>query len=154
MPALEVRICARGALTDADLLELAGFENEGHGSFVVLRGTVADHPALLGVLERLRRSGLRIRDVEVLVREPASDAGGGPVVARFAFRGRVGGLLRVAVAGGDVIEEPATTTLEVEIGDDGEALFDVLAHLEDLALEFEEIHVRREHEAHDPPADP
>ncbi len=138
MSALEVRICARGSLTHADRLELPEFEERIDGPLLVLRGRVLDHPALLGVLDRLRRAGLSISDIDVA---PAGCPAGGPAVARFEFQGQLGELLRHVVRDGRV-NESATTTLEVELTEDQESLFRILTLLEDMALEFTEVHVR------------
>lgn len=143
MAAVEVRICARGALSELDRRELPGFEESGDGSLVVLRGVVVDQPALLGVLERLRRAGLHIRDVERVSPEGPTEAGGPAVaVARFEFTGMVADLLRITLAEAQLVEDSATTTMEVALGDDDDALFGLLARIEQLALDIREVHVR------------
>lgn len=143
MPPIEVRICALGTLAEVVRRELAGFEERGDGSLVVLCGVVADQPALIGVLVRLRRAGLHIRDVErVPVCSPPVVSSEQAVVARFEIQGRVADLLHLALDGA-LDEAPATTTLEVALEDD-DALFDILAVLEHLAVDIREVHVRPE----------
>ncbi|NLI17317.1 MAG: hypothetical protein GX427_00680 [Actinomycetales bacterium] len=151
MRAIEVRICALGALADDDRLELAGFEERRDGEFLVLSGSVEDHPALMGVLELLHRRGLRIRDVEVIGPAPpeGSPSAHGAVVARFELLPT--GLLRLALKDSHVREGSTTVALTVELDDNG-ALFDVLGHLEDLAIEFTRINVRGTPRAETDPA--
>lgn len=142
MTEFEVLISAQGTLSDAARLELTGFEELDDGSLVVLRGTVPDQPALLGLLERFRREGLRIRDVERLSHAAHSPAGArGGVAARLEIRGLVADLLRLALHEADLVEEGGTTTLELALADEDE-LFEVLAGLESLALDVRGLHVR------------
>ncbi|MGM0384465.1 MAG: hypothetical protein ACQERF_00585 [Actinomycetota bacterium] len=139
---IEVRICARGVLTEETRRELASFSEAGDGTHLVLRGTVVDQAALVGVLERLWRAGLHIRDVEVI---PATDEPGPfllPVVARLEFRGQVADLLDLVVTEPHTIEATAVTTMEVALRDDAEALFELLARLERISLDIHEVHVR------------
>ncbi|MDO5711724.1 MAG: hypothetical protein Q4P32_08325 [Micrococcales bacterium] len=148
MSPFEVRISAHGTLSDGARAELVGFDQLDDPSMVVLRGAVADQEALMGLLQRLRRAGLRIRDVE---RMPGSTPVSPPVqeaaVARLEVSGRVADLLRLAmvnVSGLEVVsglEEASTTTIEIGLGEEG-ALFNVLADLEGLALDLHGLHVR------------
>lgn len=144
--ALRVRICARGLLEDAAREELAGFVVETCDvSHVALHGTVPDQPALLGVLELLRRSGLRIRDVETVPGRPeATTARPGAAVARVQIRGRVGDLLALVLDPVLIAETSATTTVEVDLRDDHDAVFELLGRLERLALEVVEVHIHPE----------
>ena len=143
---MQVRICARGTLSEGARSELVGFEERSDGAGVELRGSVVDQPDLIGLLGRLRRCGLAIRDVEVIPGPGASGCKKPPArltaaVARFEFRGRVAGLLRLVLEDAQLCEDAARTTLEVPLRDDGDAFFEVLARLEQLALEIREVHV-------------
>lgn len=142
MTAFEVLISARGSLGDAERLELAGFAEFQDGSLAVLHGAVGDEAALMGLLERLRRAGLRIRDVERLLRsEHAPTRANAGILARLEIRGLVADLLQMTLADAGRVEECATTTVEVTLPDD-DALFSVLAELENLALDIHALHVR------------
>lgn len=148
MPSIEVRIRAEGALRDSDLQELVGFRAVREASGVVLCGAVVDQAALMGVLGRLRRAGLSVRDVDQ-VPAPSAAAEERPVprrnvpgtVARIAIVGNVAELLEGAFESVTVVEEPATTTIEIGVRDTTE-LYAVLDRLETLALELHELHVR------------
>ncbi len=143
---MDVRICAHGTLSEGALSELVGFEERFDGAGVELRGTVVDQPDLIGLLGRLRRCGLAIRDVEV-VPGPGTPADQKPparltpAVARFEFRGHVASLLRLVLEDAQLSEDAARTTLEVPLPNDGDSFFEVLARLEHLALEIREVHV-------------
>ncbi|NCD15941.1 MAG: hypothetical protein EOL91_01255 [Actinobacteria bacterium] len=141
---LEVRICARGTLPESARRELAGFDEWCDNSHVVLRGEVADLPAIVGVLELLRRAGLHIRDVELVPLGGSPASGTSSAVARIAFLGNVSELLTLVIDGARIAETPATTTVEVALPDDTDALFELLAHVERLALDIVELHVRPE----------
>lgn len=136
----EVRLCAHGALPDDARRELADFAEVPNEESVVLRGAVADQAALLGVLDLLRRAGLHLRDVEAVTSIP--DTGSSPVVARLVLKGEVADLLHLVVTEPHTITASATTTLEIALPDDAEALFRLLDQLERLALDVHEVHVR------------
>ncbi len=141
MTAFEVLISAQGTMSDAVRLELSGFEELGDGSLVMLRGAVPDQPALMGILERFRRAGLRIRDVERLPEtEPAQERCAG-VIARVDVRGEVASLLPLALHLSEGAVERGTTTLNLVLEDE-DSLFELLAGLESLALDVCELHVR------------
>jgi hypothetical protein len=148
MPSIEVRIRAEGALRDTDLQELAGFRAVPDAGGVVLRGAVVDQAALMGVLCRLRRAGLSVRDVDkvpapsaVAKEQPVRHRNAPGAVARIAIVGNVADLLEGAFGSVSVMEEPATTTIEIGVRDTAE-LYAVLDRLETLALELHELHVR------------
>jgi hypothetical protein len=56
--------------------------------------------------------------------------------------GTVADLLRITLAEAQLVEDSATTTMEVALRDDGDALFSLLARIEQLALDIREVHVR------------
>lgn len=148
MAAFEIRISAHGTLSDAVRAEMIGFDQLFDPSMVVLRGAVTDQAALMGLLERLRRAGLQIRDVERMPGSPVfSSPARGVAVARLEVSGQVADLLSLAmvnasgldeVAG---VEEAATTTIEIGLEEE-DALFEVLAGIEELALDLHGLHVR------------
>jgi hypothetical protein len=153
VPAIEVRICADGCLPPSEVAELEGLGIDRAVEQVVLDGCVVDQAALMGVLERLRRAGLTIRDVAP--REPdaggthADDAADTEVgeVAEVAVLGRVGEIVRSVLPFATVTEGAATTTIEIALASSDE-VFDVLHRLEALALELREVHVAPRGERH------
>lgn len=136
MASIRVCIHAEGSLPPAELSELADLGIHRHVDHLVLDGTVADQAALIGVLERLRRAGLRIRDV--LPAPSESD----DLMASLAIVGQVGGLLRALFTDAVVIERSRTTSVDLPLrrADD---LFDALSRFGALGLELQSIHVRR-----------
>lgn len=138
-----VTIRALGTLPEDARAELSGFQKSHDRPMVVLRGCVVDQPALLGLLERLRRAGLRICDVEHATRLPASEpTGSTTAVARLELTGRVGDLLRLTLGETCLFESPATTTAEFALRDEDE-LRELVARVERLALEIRSLHIRR-----------
>lgn len=137
MPPIEVSICAEGSLPPEELAELADLGVHSRVDQVVLDGTVADQAALIGVLERLRRAGLRIRDVS-----PGSSVENDDHVTTLAIVGQVGALLRAILTDSVVSEHSTTTTAEVILNRPDD-LFDVLGRLGSLGLELRSVHVGR-----------
>ena len=137
MASIEVSIHAEGSLTPEELSELADLGIHRLVDHVVLDGTVADQAALIGVLERLRRAGLRIRDVS-----PATTGEPDTHVASLAVVGRVGGLLRALLVDAVVSEEATTTSVDVPLTRPDD-LFDILSRLGALGLELRSVHVGR-----------
>jgi hypothetical protein len=68
MPTVEIRVRGPVPLDTADRLGLQASVAPAH---TVLRGTLADRPALHGALERIRAGGLEIVDVRPLPPPPA-----------------------------------------------------------------------------------
>lgn len=140
-----VRIRAQGELAPADRRELAGFAATVENGELLLRGAVPDQAALLGVLTRLHRAGVRIRDMEQAPESQPDDTD--PAHERAAFLARIQLVGHVAehlagVPGTDTATEmPATTTIEVQLAQE-QALQEVLVVLESLALQVLEVHVR------------
>ncbi|MCA1781228.1 MAG: hypothetical protein LC679_03370, partial [Intrasporangiaceae bacterium] len=60
MTSIDICIYAEGSLPAEEVIELADLGLHWRPDQVVLDGTVADQAALIGVLERLRRAGMRI----------------------------------------------------------------------------------------------
>ena len=94
MTGIDVCICAEGNLPEDEVDELADLGMRSHVDHVVLEGEVADQAALMGVLERLRRAGMAIREVG-----PAERRAECPRHARFSVVGQVGDLLSALIEG-------------------------------------------------------
>lgn len=142
MAAIEVWVSAYGVLHEVVRPEIGELDVHTDGSLVVLHGVLADQAALLGLLERLRRSGLRLRDVELVERTGQPSARTSSLaVARIDVRGRVSDLLHAVLVDACRVEECSTTTLEVDL-DDEDAIFEVLADIEGLALDLCALHIR------------
>lgn len=137
MPSIDVCIHAEGSLPAAEIRELADLGIHRHVDHVVLDGTVVDQEALMGVLERLRRAGLHIRDVAPAVR--GRDEGH---VASLSIVGHAADLLRAVLPDAVVTEQATTTTAEVVLNRDDD-LFDLLGRLGALGLELRSVHVGR-----------
>lgn len=137
MPPIEISICAEGSLPTEEISELADIGIHGRTDQVVLEGTVHDQAALVGVLERLRRAGLHIREVA-----PAAEAARGVEVARIAVGGRVGDIVRAVLGDAPVTEGDDMTTAEVVLSS-ADVLFDVIERLGGLGLELRSVHVGR-----------
>ena len=137
MASIEVCIHAEGSLSPEELTELADLGIRRLVDHVVLDGTVADQAALIGVLERLRRAGLRIRDVS-----PGAGGETDERVASLTVVGRVGGLLRALLTDSVVSEHLRTTSVEVVLRRPDD-LFDILRRLGSLGLELRSVHVGR-----------
>lgn len=145
MPSIEVCICAEGTLPAEEVLELADLGIHTHVDHVVLDGTVVDQAALMGVLELLRRSGMRIRDVAPAASDRDShrrDDRDDTHVASLSVVGRAGDLLRAVLGDAVVTEQSTTTTAEVVLSR-ADDLFDVLGRLGALGLEVRSVHVGR-----------
>lgn len=150
MPPIDVRICAEGSLPAEEISELADLGLRSHVEHVVLDGRVVDQAALIGVLQRLRRAGLRIHEVTSGRRH---DPGGAGQRAAVSVVGLVGEILTAALGEAAITQEPATTTAEVPVtcADD---LFDLLHRLEVLGLHLWALHIESSgaeppHERHD-----
>jgi hypothetical protein len=137
LPPIDVCIYAEGVLPADEVSELADLGIHSHVDHVVLDGTVVDQAALIGVLERLRRAGLQIRDVA-----PAARDEDGEQVAFLSFAGRAGDLLRAVLDDAVVTEDETTTTAEVVLSR-ADDLFDMLGRLGALGLELRAVHVGR-----------
>ena len=137
MPGIDVHICAEGYLPDEEARELSDLGMRSHVEHVVLDGTVADQAALFGVLDRLRRVGMTIR--EVAPPQPGSDD---PRHLRLAVTGHVGDILGAVVDGISVREEPARTIVETGLTSDDD-IFDLLARIEALGLEIRALRIGR-----------
>lgn len=139
MSPIDVCICAEGSLPADEISELADLGLRSHVEHVVLDGTVVDQAALIGVLERLRRAGLRIHEMTPGRRQSPDRAGQRAVVSVV---GLVGEMLSAALDKAEVTEEPATTTAEVPVSctDD---LFNLLHRLEALGLDLRALHLDR-----------
>jgi hypothetical protein len=137
VPGIDVSICAEGNLPDDEARELTDLGMRSHVDHVVLDGTVVDQAALLGVLERLHRAGMTIREVGPSGRRPDCARH-----ARLAVVGAVGDLLRDVLAEAVVTEEPATTTAEIGLTSDDD-VFELLQRIESLGLEIRALRIGR-----------
>jgi hypothetical protein len=137
VPGIEIRICAEGALPQEEAGELAHLGLSSHVDHVVIRGTLVDQAALMGVLARLHRAGLRIQDVT-----SAGAAFPAAHVAHLVLAGQVAEFVRSALPDAVVTEHPPTTTAEVDIAGEDD-LFDLLDRLESLGLELRAVHLGR-----------
>ena len=135
MPSIEVSIRVEGTLPAEEATELTDVGLRARRDEVVLEGTVTDQAALIGVLERLRRAGLRLRSVS----PTAPDADD---VAVITIAGRVADLVRAVLGDVPVTEDDATTTAEVAPActDD---LFVVIERLSGLGLDLRAVRVGR-----------
>ncbi|HLS45503.1 MAG TPA: hypothetical protein VK045_08710 [Ornithinicoccus sp.] len=147
-----VRIRARGELGQADRLELPGFDASAEMDELVLLGTVPDEAALLGVLTRLIRAGVSVRDLERIPTACVTGPGGpsgrarpqGAFLARIQLAGRIAGHLRQMPDAEVMSEVSASTTIEVEL-DEEHALEELLMTLNSRALHVLELRVRPVH---------
>lgn len=137
MPSIEVSIRVEGPLPAEEATELADLGLRARTDEVVLEGTVTDQAALIGVLERLRRAGLRLREVSSTAPSPASDD-----VAFVTVAGRAADLVRVVLGDVPVTEDEATTTAEVAPACT-DVLFAVIERLSGLGLDLRAVHVGR-----------
>ena len=134
-----VRISLRGELDDAVREELEGFVDRPLPGGQLLCGTVPDHAALLGVLQRLHLAGLVVEDVEHLHHVELE---AGQAVARIQVGGSVADYQSEELATA-VCTESTRTTIEVRVPDQT-AFFAVMSRLEALALQVLEGHCRLE----------
>lgn len=145
---LDIRIHAEGEVDAALRAELGALRVSRVPDGSVLEGTVIDTAELWGLLHRLRRAGLRLRSVDRIPgpetpREqstPAERHYGDGLTARVEVDGYAAALVSMVVGTADVYQTPPSTTLVFKLGDD-DTLFDVLAAIEDLALNLRGIHV-------------
>ena len=137
MTGIDVCICAEGNLPEDEVHELTDLGMRSHVDHVILEGAVADQAALMGVLERLRRAGMAIREVG-----PAGRRAECPRHARLSVVGQVGDLLSSVLDGALVTEEPATTTAEVDLTSDDD-VFELLQRIEALGLDIRALRIDR-----------
>lgn len=136
MPSIEVSIRVEGTLPAEEATELTDVGLRARRDEVVLEGTVTDQEALIGVLERLRRAGLQLREVTSMPPSPPSD------VAFVTVAGRAADLVRVVLGDVPVTENEATTTAEVApVCTD--VLFAAIERLSGLGLDLREVRVGR-----------
>lgn len=137
VPGIDVCICAEGNLPEDEVRELSDLGMRSHVDHVVLDGTVVDQAALMGVLERLRRAGMSIREVAPSTRRSECTR-----QARLAVAGQVGDLLRAVLDDAVVTEAPATTTAEIGLTSDDD-VFELLQRVEALGLDIRALHIGR-----------
>lgn len=143
---IDLRIEAVGDVPPDVLAELEGFEADLVAGTTRLSGSVVDGAALWGVLHRLHRAGLGLRSVQrISARNPSThrpepDHPAPRRSVRIEVEGQAAGVISGAVTCTEVTQTPPSTTLTVHCGDE-DALFEVLAVLEGLALEVRRIQV-------------
>ncbi|KAB7745247.1 hypothetical protein GA707_04680 [Nostocoides sp. F2B08] len=137
MTGIDVCIWAEGNLPEGEEQEIADLGMRSHVDHVVLEGAVADQAALMGVLERLHRAGMTIREFG-----PAGHRPEYPRHARLSVVGQVGDLLGTVLHGALVTEEPATTTAEIDLTSDDD-VFDLLRRIETLGLDIRALRIGR-----------
>lgn len=135
MPGIDVFIWAEGRLSPDDMRELADLGVDSHGGHVVMDGTVVDQAALMGVLERLYRAGLSIREVGT-----SDSTGDCTRHARLSVIGHVGDLLGTVLENAAVTEDPATTTVDVTLTSDDDVL-ELLTRIEGLGLDLHALQI-------------
>lgn len=137
MTGIDVCIWAEGSLPEDEVPELADLGMRSHVEHVVLAGSVADQAALMGVLDRLRRAGMTIREFGPVEHRPQCLRH-----ARLSVVGQVGDLLATVLDGALVTEEPATTTAEIELTSDDD-VFELLQRIQTLGLDLRALRLGR-----------
>ncbi|MGA8047152.1 MAG: hypothetical protein WCA30_12890 [Dermatophilaceae bacterium] len=137
MTGIDVCIYAEGNLPEEEARELSDLGMRSHVDHVVLDGTVVDQAALMGVLERLRRAGMAIREVGPAGPRPECGRH-----ARLAVVGHVGDLLREVLETAVVTEEPPTTTAVIDLTSDDD-VFELLQRIEALGIAIRALRIGR-----------
>lgn len=137
VPGIDVCICAEGSLPEDEVRELSDLGMHSHVEHVVLDGTVVDQAALMGVLERLQRAGMSLREAA-----PSQRRSGCTRHARIAVAGQVGDLLRAVLEDAVVSEEVATTTAVIALTSDDD-VFELLRRVEALGLDIRALDIGR-----------
>lgn len=144
MAQIMVHVDAQGTITDELRRELAGVLTDVDETTVtLLRGSVVDNAALMGLLHRLRLAGLRIMNVDALP-DPddlvETDRLSPPeLVATLDVAGEIDQRLSLLLGEGRVIREFTTSTVLFRLGVDAD-LSGVLDLIESANLDL--LHVR------------
>ena len=123
--------------------ELAGvLAGQDEFGVTVLRGTVLDNAALMGLLHRLRHAGLHVINMDAM---PASEphAVGMAIaddVVTLDLRGRLDDQSASLLDGGQVIQESVTTTVRYRVAS-GSDLGALLNQVEALNLQLMHLNV-------------
>lgn len=144
MSQLLVQVDATGDVSDELRSELVGvLAGQDQFAVTVLRGTVLDNAALMGLLHRLQRSGLQVVNMDAM--PPAEpDARSGPVAAEdivtLDLKGPLDDQAASLLDGGRVIQESVTTTVRFRVTP-GSDLGALLNRVEALNLQLMHLNV-------------
>ena len=143
MSQILVQVDATGVVSDELRNELAGvLAGQDEFGVTVLRGTVLDNAALMGLLHRLRHAGLHVINMDAM---PASE----PHAVGMAIADDVGALdlsgglddqSASLLDGGQVIQESVTTTVRYRVAS-GSDLGALLNQVEALNLQLMHLNV-------------
>lgn len=143
MSQILVQVDATGVVSDELRNELAGvLAGQDEFGVTVLRGTVLDNAALMGLLHRLRHAGLHVINMDAM---PASEphAVGMAIaddVVTLDLRGRLDDQSASLLDGGQVIQESVTTTVRYRVAS-GSDLGALLNQVEALNLQLMHLNV-------------
>ena len=143
MSQILVQVDATGVVSDELRNELAGvLAGQDEFGVTVLRGTVLDNAALMGLLHRLRHAGLHVINMDAM---PASEphAVGMAIaddVVTLDLRGRLDDQSASLLDGGQVIQESVTTTVRYRVAT-GSDLGALLNQVEALNLQLMHLNV-------------
>ena len=143
MSQILVQVDATGVVSDELRNELAGvLAGQDEFGVTVLRGTVLDNAALMGLLHRLRHAGLHVINMDAM---PASKlhAVGMAIaddVVTLDLRGRLDDQSASLLDGGQVIQESVTTTVRYRVAS-GSDLGALLNQVEALNLQLMHLNV-------------
>ena len=143
MSQILVQVDATGVVSDELRNELAGvLAGQDEFGVTVLRGTVLDNAALMGLLHRLRHAGLHVINMDAM---PASEphAVGMAIaddVVTLDLRGRLDDQSASLLDGGQVIQESVTTTVRYRVAS-GSDLGALLNPVEALNLQLMHLNV-------------
>lgn len=143
MSQILVQVDAMGVVSDELRNELAGvLAGQDEFGVTVLRGTVLDNAALMGLLHRLRHAGLHVINMDAM---PASEphAVGMAIaddVVTLDLRGRLDDQSASLLDGGQVIQESVTTTVRYRVAS-GSDLGALLNQIEALNLQLMHLNV-------------
>ena len=143
MSQILVQVDATGVVSDELRNELAGvLAGQDEFGVTVLRGTVLDNAALMGLLHRLRHAGLHVINMDAM---PASEphAVGMAIaddVVTLDLRGRLDDQSASLLDGGQVIQESVTTTVRYRVAS-GSDLGALLNQVEALNLKLMHLNV-------------
>ena len=143
MSQILVQVDATGVVSDELRNELAGvLAGQDEFGVTVLRGTVLDNAALMGLLHRLRHAGLHVINMDAM---PASEphAVGMAIaddVVTLDLRGRLDDQSASLLDGGQVIQESVTTTVRNRVAS-GSDLGALLNQVEALNLQLMHLNV-------------
>ena len=143
MSQILVQVDATGVVSDELRNELAGvLAGQDEFGVTVLRGTVLDNAALMGLLHRLRHAGLHVINMDAM---PASEphAVGMAIaddVVTLDLRGRLDDQSASLRDGGQVVQESVTTTVRYRVAS-GSDLGALLNQVEALNLQLMHLNV-------------